>query len=57
MTDGSLATIAIYRIADIAAWSLQETDGRVLSVAAVGDQTILMVERTNGVLIERWTIC
>ena len=53
MTDGSLASIAIYRNADIAAWSLQETDGHVLSVAVVGNQTMLLVERANGVFIEQ----
>jgi hypothetical protein len=51
--DGSVATIAIYRNADIAAWSLQETDGRVLSVAVVGDETMLLVNRTSGIQIER----
>jgi hypothetical protein len=51
--DGSLATIAIYRNADIAAWSLQETDGRVLSVAVVGDETMLLVDRPNGIQIEQ----
>jgi hypothetical protein len=51
--DGSLATIAIYRNADIAAWSLQETAGRVLSVAVVGDATMLLVERPSGIQIER----
>jgi hypothetical protein len=53
MTDGSLASIAIYRIADIAAWSLHETDGRVLSVAIVGGQAVLLVERANGAFIEQ----
>jgi hypothetical protein len=51
--DGSLATIAIYRNADIAAWSLQETAGRVLSVAVVGDETMLLVERPGGVQLEQ----
>ncbi|HEX6113252.1 MAG TPA: hypothetical protein VFZ10_13175 [Geminicoccaceae bacterium] len=51
--DGSLATIAIYRNADIAAWSLQETDGRVLSVTVVGDETMLLVDRPGGVQIEQ----
>ena len=51
--DGSLATIAIYRNADIAAWSLQETDGRVLSIAVVGDETMLLVERPGGIQIEQ----
>ncbi len=53
MTDGSLASIAIYRIADIAAWSLHETDGHVLSVAIVGGQAVLLVERANGTFIEQ----
>jgi hypothetical protein len=53
MADGSLATIAIYRNADIAAWSLQETDGRVLSVAILDGQAMLLVARANGVFIER----
>lgn len=53
MADGSLATIAIYRNADIAAWSLQATDGRVLSIAVVDGQTMLLVDRPNGVFIER----
>ena len=51
--DGSLATIAIYRNADVAAWSLQETDGRVLSIAVVGDETMLLVDRPGGVQIEQ----
>jgi hypothetical protein len=52
--DGSLATIAIYRNADIAAWSLQETDGRVLSVAVAGDETMLLVDRSGGIQIEQF---
>jgi hypothetical protein len=51
--DGSLATIAIYRNADVAAWSLQETDGRVLAIAVVGDETMLLVDRPGGVQIEQ----
>lgn len=51
--DGSLAAIAIYRNADIAAWSLEETDGRVLSVAVVGGETMLLVDRPGGVQIEQ----
>ena len=53
MADGSLASIAIYRIADIAAWSRQETDGSFLSVASAGGQTFVLVERANGVFIEQ----
>jgi hypothetical protein len=53
MADGSLASIAIYRIADIAAWSRQETDGSFLSVATAGGQVFVLVERANGVFIEQ----
>ena len=53
MADGSLASIAIYRIADIAAWSRQETAGSVLSVATAGGETFLLVERANGIFIEQ----
>jgi hypothetical protein len=53
MADGSLATIAIYRNADIAAWSLQETDGQILSVAILDGQVVMLVARANGVFIER----
>ncbi|MEM7022798.1 MAG: hypothetical protein AAF637_09400, partial [Pseudomonadota bacterium] len=53
MADGSLATIAIYRNADIAAWSLQETDGRVLSVTMLDGEALLLVARANGVFVER----
>ncbi|HEX5079180.1 MAG TPA: hypothetical protein VFV80_08515 [Geminicoccaceae bacterium] len=54
MADGSLAAIAIYRNADVVAWSLQETDGRVLSVAMLDGQAMLLVARANGVFIERF---
>ncbi|MGH6943120.1 MAG: hypothetical protein ACREH6_02725 [Geminicoccaceae bacterium] len=53
MSDGSLATIAIYRNAEIAAWSQQRTDGSFLSVAMVADKAMLLVERDNGVFIEQ----
>jgi hypothetical protein len=53
MADGALATIAIYRNANIAAWSLQETDGRVLSVAILDGQAMMLVARASGVFIER----
>jgi hypothetical protein len=52
MADGSLATIAIYRNAQITAWSLQETDGRVLSLAILDGQAMMLVARANGVFIE-----
>jgi hypothetical protein len=53
LSDGTLASIAVYRNADIAAWSLHETEGRFLSVAIVGGQVNLLIERANGVFIEQ----
>ena len=53
MSDGSLASIGIYRNADIVAWSLQETQGRFLSVAVGAGEVMVLVERSNGVFIER----
>ncbi|MGI9487321.1 MAG: hypothetical protein ACR2RF_15880 [Geminicoccaceae bacterium] len=52
MAGGSMASIGIYRNADIVAWSEQTTDGAILSVAATDTRTFLLVERTNGVFVE-----
>jgi len=54
MRDGSLATLNVYRQADIAAWSLQETSGRVLSVATLDGAVFVLVERESGVLLEQF---
>jgi len=52
MANGSLATIAIYRNADIFAWTQQITDGTFLSVAVTDTRTFALVERANGVFVE-----
>jgi hypothetical protein len=52
MGNGTLATLTVYRDEDVSAWTLQETDGFFRSVATVGDQTYLLVERLGGFLIE-----
>lgn len=52
MSDGSMATIGIYRNADIVAWSQQTTEGAILSVAVTDNRTFLLIERANGVFIE-----
>ena len=54
MANGSMATIGIYRNADIVAWSQQVTDGTILSVAVTDTRTFLLVERANGVFIEEF---
>jgi hypothetical protein len=52
MSNGALATIAIYRNADIVAWTEQITDGNILSVAVTDTRTFALVERINGVFVE-----
>ncbi|MDX1541475.1 MAG: hypothetical protein R3349_08740, partial [Geminicoccaceae bacterium] len=54
MANGSVAAIALYRNADIAAWSLLETEGQVLSVAVLDGEVLLLVARAGGVFIERF---
>lgn len=50
--DGRFATLTVYRAEAIAAWTLHETDGAVLSVAVVGDAVYMLVDRENGVMVE-----
>jgi hypothetical protein len=50
--DGLFATLTVYRAEAVAAWTLHETDGSVLSVAVVGDDVYMLVDRENGVMIE-----
>ncbi|MGI9437266.1 MAG: hypothetical protein ACR2Q4_20945 [Geminicoccaceae bacterium] len=52
MANGSMASIGIYRNADIVAWSEQITDGTIHSVAVTDERTFVLVERSNGVFIE-----
>lgn len=50
--DGRFATLTVYRAEEVAAWTLHDTDGNVLSVSVAGENVYLMVERSNGVTIE-----
>lgn len=52
MENGTMATLTIYRNEQISAWTLQETQGRFISVAAVGDETYVLVDRAGGSFIE-----
>lgn len=52
MSNGTMATLTIYRNEQISAWTLQETQGAFLSVAAVGDETYVLVDRAGGSFIE-----
>lgn len=52
MTNGTLATLTVYRDEEVSAWTLQETAGAFRAVATVGDRTYVLVERFGGYLIE-----
>ncbi|RAU23805.1 hypothetical protein CU669_01575 [Paramagnetospirillum kuznetsovii] len=54
MEDGSLATLTIYRSEKVTAWSVIETAGRFLAVAAMEGEVFVLVERDGQVFIERF---
>lgn len=54
LADGKVATLTVYRAEAVAAWTLCETAGKFLSVAAVGDVTYVLVERGSAITIERY---
>lgn len=52
LADGRLATLTAYRAEQIAAWTMQDTQGTVLSVAVVGEDVYLLVNRSGTITIE-----
>lgn len=54
MADGTFATLTSFRAEQVSAWTTHVTDGQVKSVAVVGDVTYLLVQRANGMTIERF---
>lgn len=52
MGDGSLGTVTVFRAEQVTAWTLQTTAGAFRSVAVVGDDVYVLVERGNGHFIE-----
>jgi len=52
LDSGSVATLTAYRAEQVAAWTLQETDGAVLSVAVVGEDVYLLLNRDGIYTIE-----
>ncbi|WP_342760747.1 hypothetical protein [Azospirillum thermophilum] len=54
MEDGSLGALTVYRSEQVTAWTRLETDGRVRSVAVVGDEVYLLVDRAGTWTIERF---
>ncbi len=52
MDDGNLATVTVFRAEKVTAWSRQETQGQVRSLAMVGAKVYVLVTRANGTFIE-----
>jgi hypothetical protein len=51
--DGRVAAVTIDRNSNVLGWSLLQTEGRALAVAAHGDEPWLLVELGGSVLLER----
>jgi hypothetical protein len=52
MANGSMSSLTLFRREKVTAWSRQETQGSFRSVALVGDQIYVVVERNGAFLIE-----
>jgi hypothetical protein len=52
MADGTLGTLTIFRAEQVAAWTVQQTEGKFLAVAVVGDDVFALIERDGDVFIE-----
>lgn len=50
--DGKFATLTVYRSEQVSAWTLHETQGTVKSVAVVGDEVYMLVQRGASHFIE-----
>lgn len=54
MSDGSIAAVTVYRAEQVTAWTRVETQGAFKSVAVVGEDTYVLVQRSGGTFIERF---
>lgn len=50
--DGKFATLTVFRAEGVSAWTQHETNGAVKSVAVVGDDVYMLVQRGGDVFIE-----
>ncbi len=51
--DGKFATLTVFRAEKVSAWTSHETNGLVKSVAVVGDDVYMLIERDSNYLIEQ----
>ncbi|MGH1398522.1 MAG: hypothetical protein ACRBCT_04835 [Alphaproteobacteria bacterium] len=54
MDDGSFVTLTVYRAEEVAAWTKHDSTGSVKSVAAVGDDVFMLMERGGAYSIEQF---
>lgn len=52
--DGRLASLTVFRAEEVAAWTLHETQGSVISVAVVGDEVYVLTQRGDSHFIEQF---
>lgn len=52
MSNGTVATLTVYRDEEVSGWTQQQTDGQVLAITNVGEDVYLLVEREGTVFIE-----
>lgn len=52
MSDGNMSSLTLFRNEKVSAWSQQVTFGKFLSVALVGDDVYVMVDRNGTFMIE-----
>lgn len=51
--DGQFAAFTVFRAEQVAAWTLHNTDGNVKSVAVVGDDIFMLIERNGSYFVEQ----
>ncbi len=52
--DGDFAALTVFRAEQVAAWALHSTNGLVKSVAVVGDEVYMLIERSGSYYIEQF---
>jgi hypothetical protein len=52
--DGRIATLTVFRSESVAAWTLHETQGHVISVSVVGENVYFLIKRGDKFMIETW---
>lgn len=51
--DGQFAALTVFRAEQVSAWTLHNTSGSVKSVAVVGDDVFMLVERSGSYYVEQ----